>query len=204
MSSATLARPDRRNGVLAGPEAPAAKPGRRWRGWSPAVIVLALILAALVGPPLYFIIKTSLFTTNADGSFGEFTLEYYGELFSTGELVAHFLNSVQFAVGSAIIAMSIGAGQAWIGERTHTPLREYVFLIAVVSLGIPHVLYTSAWLLILGKSGPVNALLVAAFDAPLINVYSMAGMILVEGMIWAPLGFLLLSSIFRSADGSYE
>ena len=59
----------------------------------------------------------------------------------------------------AVLAIVLGAAQAWIVERTDTPLRQYVFLIAVMSLGIPHVLYTVAWLLILGKGGPVNLFL---------------------------------------------
>src|SRR6202008_2285805 len=33
---------------------------------------------------------------------------------------------------------------------------------------------------------------------------SLWGMILIEGMVWAPLGFLLLSSVFRLADASFE
>jgi hypothetical protein len=47
---------------------------------SPAVAMLVLVLAALVLPPFYYLVKTSLFTTEADGSFGAFTFEYYAEL----------------------------------------------------------------------------------------------------------------------------
>ena len=119
---------------------------------------------------------------------------------------SHFLNSALFAVGSGVLAIVLGGAQAWIVERTDTPLRQYVFLIAVVSLGIPHVLYTVAWLLILGKGGPVNLFLMGALgtDSPVFSVNSMWGMILIEGMIWAPLGFLLLSSVFRMSDASFE
>ena len=53
----------------------------------------------------------------------------------------------------------LGATLAWIVERTDTPLRQYAFLISVISLGIPHVLYTIAWLLVLGRRGPVNLFL---------------------------------------------
>ena len=40
-------------------------------GWSPAVVVLIAILLLLIVPPFYFLIKTSLYTTNPDGSFGD-------------------------------------------------------------------------------------------------------------------------------------
>src|SRR4051812_26170170 len=129
-----------------------------WRGvltgWSPVVVVLIAILLLLIAPPLYFLIKTSLYTTNADGSFGDFTLDYYSELFSSPRFFNHFLDSAIFAGGSAVLAIALGATQAWIVERTDTPLRHAVFLFAVISLSVPHVLYTVAWLLLLGKSGP--------------------------------------------------
>jgi iron(III) transport system permease protein len=175
-------------------------------GWSPTVVALIVVLLLLIVPPFYFLLKTSLYTTNADGSFGDFTLEYYRDLLTSRRFLDHFLNSAVFAAGSGVLAIVLGGLQAWIVERTDTPLRHYVFLIAVVSLGIPHVLYTVAWLLILGKGGPVNVFLMQFLgaDGPLFSVNSMWGMILIEGMIWAPLGFLLLSSVFRLADASFE
>jgi iron(III) transport system permease protein len=175
-------------------------------GLSPGVAILAIILAGLVLPPFYYLVKTSLYTTNADGSFGAFTLEYYSDLFGSGYLFGDFLNSVKFAVGSAMVAIVIGTAQAWLVERTDAPMRQYVFLASVVSLGLPHVLYTSAWLLILGKNGPINALLEAALGTggPVIDIYGLSGMILIEGMIWSPLAFLLLSPTFRASDGAFE
>ena len=173
---------------------------------SAPVMALIAILAALVLPPLYLLIKTSLYTTQADGSFGVFTLEYYEALFASQTLPSDFLNSVQFAAGSACLALALGAAQAWIVERTDTPFRQHVFLISIISLGLPHVLYTSAWLLILGKSGPLNAFLLWATsaDGVVFDVYTMSGMVLIEGLIWTPLAFLLLSSTFRNFDGSFE
>ncbi len=168
--------------------------------------ILAAIVAVLVLPPLYYIIKTSLYTTEFDGSFGDFTFDNYRELVASDALLRHLFNSVQFAVGSAIIAISLGAALAWTVERTDAPMRQSMLLVSIVSLGVPHVLYTSAWLLILGKSGPVNAALMASGLAasPVVNPNGMGGMILIEGMIWTPLGFLLLSSVFRTSDGSFE
>jgi iron(III) transport system permease protein len=81
-----------------------------------------------------------------------------------------------------------------------------VFLISIISLGIPSVLYTVSFLLILGKAGPLNQILMALFGSsePIINVYSLWGMIIIEGIDFSPLAFLLLSSVFRSNDASFE
>ena len=188
-------------------KAAVAPPPSRWRmDVSPAAAILIVLLAALIGPPLYFLIKTSFYETDFDGSFGDFTLGYYVELFSSGRFVEHLRNSLVFALGSGLLAIGLGALQAWIVERTNTPMRRFAFLVAIVSLGIPHVLYTVAWLLILGKQGPVNQAIMALTGSPepFFIVNSMAGMILIEGMIWTPLSFLMLSSVFRSFDGGFE
>ena len=183
--------------------------GRRlWRkiGVSPAVIIPALILLCLIVPPLIFLVKTSFYTTTFTGEFDKFTFKFYGELFSDARFVTSLLNTAIYAMGSAAVAILLGVIQAWIVERTNTPLRKYVFLVSIISLGIPSVLYTISFLLLLGKAGPVNEVLDFFFSTGQhgINVYSMWGMIVIEGIDFAPLAFLLLSSVFRSTDASFE
>ena len=39
---------------------------------------------------------------------------------------------------------------------------------------------------------------------PVLNVYSLWGMALVEGFLWSPLVFLMLSAVFRSMDPALE
>ena len=178
---------------------------QRWKV-SPLVAVLALLLLVLILPPTFYLVITSLYTTKPDGSFDEPTLRYYQELFTSPFFAASLLNTVEFAVGSAAVAILIGVVQALIVERTNTPGRRYVFLTAAISLGIPHVLYVVAWLLLLGRTGPVNSLIAAlsVSSEPPLNVYSMWGMILVEGVGFAPLTFLLMSAVLRSTDASFE
>jgi iron(III) transport system permease protein len=174
---------------------------------SPIVALLALILLILIVPPTVYLVFTSFFTTRPDGSFDQFTLRYYVQLFSSPYFASSLWNTVIYSIGSAVVAIAIGVVQAVIVERTNTPGRRYVFFGAVISLGIPNVLYVVAWLLLLGRNGPVNDLIATMFgagDGPLLNVYSMWGMILVEGIGFAPLTFLLMSAILRSTDASFE
>jgi iron(III) transport system permease protein len=179
---------------------------RERRKVSPLVAALTLLLLVLILPPTFYLVITSLYTTRPDGSFDQPTLRYYQELFTSPFFAASLLNTVEFAVGSAAVAILIGVVQALIVERTNTPGRRYVFLTAVVSLGIPHVLYVVAWLLLFGRTGPVNSLIADLFGSsePPLNVYSMWGMILVEGVGFAPLTFLLMSAVLRSTDASFE
>ena len=176
-------------------------------GYSPAVIVLMAVMLGLMLPPIIFLLNSSVHTVKADGSFDEFTLRFYKELITNPRFFNNLINTTVYAVGSAIIAIVLGTIQAWIVERTNTPLRRYVFLVSIISLGIPSVLYTVAFLLLLGKNGPVNELLGVFFgteNGPILDVYTMWGMVIIEGIDFAPLVFLLLASVFRSADASFE
>jgi iron(III) transport system permease protein len=200
----TLAVLDGAGGVLAR----ARKPDWRDRlKVSPIVAVPAVILLILILPPTLYLVATSFYTTRPDGSFDAFTLRFYVQLFSSPYFASSLKNTAIYAVGSAAVAIVLGVVQALIVERTNTPGRQYVFIGAVISLGIPHVLYVVAWLLLLGRTGPVNVLIADIFgagDGPALNVYSLWGMILVEGIGFAPLTFLLMSAVLRSTDASFE
>jgi iron(III) transport system permease protein len=178
----------------------------RVRRFSPLVVVLVLILAILIVPPVIYLLRSSVQETNFDGSFGAFTSRYYRELLGTGRLVPTVATSAAYAGGSALLALLLGGIQAWIVERTDTPLRGLVMIVSIVSLGIPSVLYTISFLLLLGKTGPLNQFLEWATGAagPVFNVYSLGGMIVIQGIEYTPLCFLLLSSVFRSTDASFE
>ena len=167
--------------------------------------VLTAILLVLIVPPAVFLLRISLHETLPDGSLGPFTLRFYEGLFSGRFFLPSLYNTMIYSFGSALIAIVIGTVQALIVERTNTPGRNLAFFGAIISLGVPHILYTVAWLLLLGRSGPLNDLIAILTQQPqAINVYSMWGMILIEGIGFVPLTFLLMSAVFRSMDASFE
>ncbi len=175
-------------------------------GISPIVVVLASILLVLIMPAVIFLFQSSLHETQFDGSFGAFTFQYYVDLITNDQFLNNLTNATIYAVGSAAVAISIGVLLAWIVERTNTPGGSWVLIISIISLGIPSVLYTISFLMLLGKVGPVNEILmwITGAEDPLLDVYSLWGMIIIEGIEFAPLSYLLLSSVFRSNDASFE
>jgi len=173
---------------------------------SPVVLILIVILLVLVAPPVIFLLQASVHETLPDGSAGAFTLRFYQQLFSGRQFLPSLLNTVIYACGSAVVAIFIGTLQALIVERTNAPGRKLAFLAAIISLGVPHVLYVVSWLLLLGRAGPVNHLLMQLLQSeqPVLNVYSLWGMMLIEGVGFVPLTFLLMSAVLRSTDASFE
>lgn len=170
------------------------------------MIAVSLVTSYLVLPPLYSVIQTSLFTTKLTGEIDQFTFQYYKNLMSELRVLGPFLNSVYFSIGSALLATLLGGVIAWIVTRTDAPLRGLGYFTAFASFGTPFILYTIGWLLLLGKAGPVNHWLKAIFNqaGPVINVYSLFGMIFIESLLWSPFVFLMLAAAFRSMDPSLE
>jgi iron(III) transport system permease protein len=170
------------------------------------LIIVSVVTGYLVLPPLYSVLQTSLFTTKLTGELDEFTLRYYEELFRELQVLGPFLNTVYFSIGSALFATIIGGVVAWVVTRTDTPLRGLGYFTAFASFGTPFILYTIGWLLLLGKAGPVNYWLRTLLNqsGPVLNVYSLWGMILVESFLWSPFVFLMLAASFRSMDPSLE
>jgi len=166
---------------------------------------VCVITAYLVLPPLYSVIQTSLFTTKLTGELDEFTLRFYGDLFRELQVIEPFLNTLYFAVGSALLATLIGGAVSWIATRTDAPLRGLGYFTAFASFGTPFILYTIGWLLLLGKAGPVNDWLGRLLNQRgAVNIYSMGGMVFVEALLWSPFVFLMLAASFRSMDPALE
>jgi len=173
---------------------------------SVVMIAVSVITAYLVLPPLYSVIQTSLYTTKLTGEIDQFTLRYYEDLLRELQIIGPFLNTFYFSMGSALCATALGGSIAWLVVRTDSPLRGLGYFTAFASFGTPFILYTIGWLLLLGKAGPINYWLKVLLEqtGPVINVYSMFGMILIESLLWSPFVFLMLAAAFRSMDPSLE
>jgi iron(III) transport system permease protein len=170
------------------------------------LIAVSVVTAYLVVPPLFSVIQTSLTTTTLAGAIEEVTLRHYRDVLSGFRLAAPLANTFYFALGSSVLSTLIGGSIAWLVTRTDTPLRGLGYFTAFASFGTPFILYTIGWLLLLGRSGPVNAWLRSLFDltGPAFNVYSLTGMVLIESFLWSPLVFLMLAASFRAMDPALE
>ena len=193
MSGATLrTTPPRRLIHRAGPT-----------GW--LALGTIVVLAILVLPPVAMLLQVSLTVTNPDGSAGALTLGHYRQLFADPHLYRSAANSLIFATGATLVSLLFGGALAWIVERTNAPLKALAYLTTIISLGTPYILYVTAWLFLLGRAGPFNdAWRSLGGSGLLLDVYSLWGMVLIEGFLWSPLVFLLLSASFRAANAEME
>jgi iron(III) transport system permease protein len=169
--------------------------------------VCLAIVAVLALVPFCFMIWQSFNTAETADAPAVLTLGNYVTAYTNPETVATFWNSVQFALGGSLVAFVIGTALAWMNERTNTPMRRLFFALSIVPLIIPSILFTIAWIMLASpKIGLLNTVAMSWFglEAPPFNIYSMWGMIWVDGLHYSPMAFLLMSSAFKAMDPSLE
>ena len=169
------------------------------------VCIVIVVFLALV--PLCFLLWQSFFTPQTASKAAEFTFQNYVKAYGDPETVKLLFNSVTFATGAALFAFFVGTFLAWLNERTNTPFKALFFALSIIPLIIPSILFTVAWILLGSpKIGIINLVLQSWFGTEHVffNVYSMWGMIWVDGLHYSPMAFLIMTAAFRSMDPSLE
>jgi len=169
-------------------------------------VPIAVIVAYLVLPPLFFILYSS-FIPPLEAEHQGLTVSNYREIFaSLHEFKTLAWNSLVFSVGSSAWALFFGTTLAWLAERSNAPFRSLAYVSAFVSFAIPGLIKVIGWILLLGpQAGFINVAMGSLTGiTPIFDLFSMKGMVLVEGFLWTPVVFLLMATPFRSMDPSLE
>lgn len=160
---------------------------------------VVILIAYLVGAPLIYLLWGTFF--DADG----FTLDAFARAFGDAESREMLVNSVIYAFGSMVLALVVGTAQAYIYVRTNSPFKRMLFIGSLIPIVLPAVLYAPAWVLLASENvGLFNVILRPVLGFTPFDIYSMPGLILVEGLHLAPLVFLQMIATFRSMDPSLE
>jgi iron(III) transport system permease protein len=145
--------------------------------------------------PLAYLVWRA-FSTEGRPSLVNFASAYGGD-----RLGSMAWSSLWFTVGSTALAVGVGAALAYVVVRTDVSGRKLLFVAGLAPLALPGVLYTIAWVFL---AAPRSGILNAALGRGTLNVFSPAGMIVVEALHLAPIAFLLLAAAFRALDPALE
>jgi iron(III) transport system permease protein len=185
--------------------APAALRSFDWQWVVIGVCVAFTVYMAVI--PLGFLFWQSFFTPQTASKAAEFTLGNYAAAYGSSETLRLFWTSLKFAFGASLFSFVVGTLLAWMNERTNTPFKALFFSLSIIPLIIPGVLFTVAWILLGSpKIGIINLVLQNALglEQPPFDVYSLWGMIWVDGLHYSPMAFLLMTAAFRAMDPSLE
>jgi len=195
VSEATLARP---LGTL-------GRFTERLRSGEAAILALLALVLVVVLPPFLFLLRASLIVggTEAEPRYG---LDHFVSVIGRSGAQL-WITTIVYALGSATLAIVLGASSAWLVARTDAPFRRMATVAAFLSLAVPVIIKSVGWILLLGpNSGLVNVVLrlVVGGEQGPIELYSLGGMIFVEGMLWTPVVFLLTLPVLGAMDPALE
>ena len=169
-------------------------------------IGVAAILAFLSLYPSFFLLYGS-FTDSPLGVPGHFTLHNYIQAYSDPEAYRLILTSFIFGIGASGLSVVLALTLAWVTIRTNAPFRRLFELTAIIPNIMPPILISISWVLLLNPSnGLINATLmwILGLEKGPFNIYSLPGLIFVEGLILTPLSFLIIGAALKGMDPSLE
>jgi iron(III) transport system permease protein len=175
--------------------------GRRPSAQTAIVGAVLIVLGYLTITPLFFLLRRTF--TGDDG----FSLDGFRSAYEPGSGAGDLMvNSLIFAAGSSLIALTAGTVLAYFMVRTDAPLKPLFFAASLGPLIIPGSLYAVSWIFLADENvGLLNeALAVPILGRPVFDVFGLAGMIWVQGLHDAPIAFLLMQAVLRGMDPSLE
>ncbi len=172
--------------------------------------IVAFLLMMVVAAPIAMLVISSF----REGSYispGAFTLSNYKAVYLNSQTYPAIFNTVIYATIGSAISLLLSIIFAWLVERTDMPGRNWAWGMMLLPLGLPGILRSMAWILLLQpRTGIINVWLRATgifgpnlTEGP-INIYTLSGMIFVATMGGTTTLFLLLVGAFRLMDPSME
>ena len=181
-------------------------PGRTARLLRFLLAPKTLIMAAVAGiigylalVPLGYLFFGTFFDESG------FTVAGFQRAYSVNGIGEMVTNSLLFAIGAAALSLVVGTALAYLNVRTDVPFKPLFFAASMIPLIIPGILYTVAWIFLGSPEiGLLNKMLEPVFGPGVFDVFTLGGMIWVEGLHLSPIVFLLMVAAFRSMDPSLE
>lgn len=167
--------------------------------------MLIVVMTMIVFPPMFYLFRTSLQITDfpAETVWG---FDNYTTVLDLSGWDLWYV-TLSYATGSSLVAIVLGVTSAWLVARTNAPFRQVAFVGAFLSMAAPVIIKGIGWILLLGPNqGVFNNWLRALFgiEGVPLDLFTLGGMIFVEGVLWTPIVFLLTLPPLISMDPALE
>lgn len=162
---------------------------------------LLIIVLTLVALPI-FLLLSSAFSGQPVPGVGkfEFTTRNFEEMVNVPWFTGSFISTLTYAVGKTTLQTAVVVVLAWILVKTNIPFRRLIYAVAMTPILIPATMLAMAIFFTWGpRSGFYNVLgqNFLGIQEPLINSYSMLGMVMFGTFITIPLGTIIMVPAFR-------
>ncbi len=179
---------------------------RRIRGQNAWHWLVFAFVAFTVLAPAVFLILGSFSTAKLPTEFDitQLTLQNYREVWLDSSTYKLFWNTFVYVSGATAVGITIAAVLAWLAERTNIPGKIWIYAGVPLTLAVPGMLQAMAYVLLMSpRIGFLNKAIEPLGLGPL-NIYTLGGMIFVEGSRLVPTAFLMLVPLLRSMDPMLE
>lgn len=171
-----------------------------------AIIAGVAVLGFFILYPILFVVYGSFWSANP-GLPGHLTLGNYAAALGAIETYRTLGNTLLYAFGVAVLAVSFGAVLSFITTMTDTPLRRFLYYLPFFPLAFPAFLMNLGWIYLYAQnSGVVNVFFKNDLGlgwAPF-NVYSLAGVIWATGVAEIPISYLAIAPSMMALDQSLD
>jgi len=173
-------------------------------GFGVAQLILLISIAILVifvAWPVLLILFNAFFV---EGKFNSF--DFYNVL-TEPETFQALKNSFVIACMTTVGSVIVGTFFAWLVTRTDLPYKTFMKSLFLVPFMLPSFIGALAWKMLLSPhSGYINKLWMDLFNTtePLFNIYSYAGIALVEVMYLFPFVFIQVCGALERMDPTLE
>ncbi len=168
-----------------------------------------VVVALFVLIPVVFLVLGSFSTARlpTDFSLNQMGLANYVEVWLRQNISQVFVNTTIYVLGSTIFGIVFATLLAWLVERSDIPGKLWIYAGVPMTLAIPGLLQAMTWVLLASpRSGFINRWYMAwtGTREPLLDIYTLGGMIFVEGLRLVPTAFLLMVPLLKSMDPALE
>ena len=163
----------------------APRPHRYWQ--SRQGMSLIATLAFFLAVYLYPISRLLVWSFFSPG----FTLEHYAKLFGEPAYLKAFRNTVEISFWVTVFSLVLGYPLAYLMTTVTPRIRAVLIVLVLVPFWTSVLVRTFAWMVILGKRGLINQILVGwgVVDRPVALIYNMVGVQI--GMVHVLLPFMV-------------
>jgi len=138
---------------------------------------------------------------------GHFNVADVVKVLRQQETYKALLNSLVLSAGVTVTGTIVGTFFAWLVTRTDLPFKKTMKLLFLVPFMLPAFIGALAWKMLLSpRAGYINRFFMdtLGFDGPVFDIYTYAGIILVETMYLFPFVFIQVSGALERMDPTLE
>src|SRR5262245_2412125 len=182
-------------------------PAARWsvvlRRIDPAAVVIAVAAATLfflVLYPLFWLFYGSF-------AYGDQSLsQVLAQFWQLPGLGRAFENTLWLVIGTLPLSFLFALPLVWITTRTDTPLKGLIEIAALLPFITPPLIGAVAWALMAApRTGLINVFAKQlGATSPLLDIYSMGGLIFVMSLYLSPYVFLTVQAVMLRMDAALE